>query len=421
MKNEKEDYKEEKFENEAESSEEQYSASAQPAIELGLPKIRLSHAPAGPNAYRRMIASADRNAKQGDLVAVYDKNGRLYGVAIYNPRSQICIRILTRENLADFTIEKYLDEKITRAVELRRDILKIFDTGNACRLIHDYADGMPGLTADYYNDNIVLEFYSVGMFKLAEKIEQAFLKHFPNARFHHRATAHTQEMEGFELPEQPDLGKGSRTRITENGVLFEVNLRAGFKTGFFCDQRDNRAFAASLAKDKAVLDLCSYTGGFGIYAAKAGAKSVTCVELDQAASAQCKRNANINQVRVDCVCGDAFMYMRQMIANKKQYDMVILDPYKLIASRDDYEYGLFKYRDFNRIALSLVKPGGIFITCSCSGLVDMKEFNWIVRGAGHAAGRKLQILRKSGAGGDHPVAAEYPEGEYLKCIACRVF
>ena len=203
--------------------------------------------------------------------------------------------------------------------------------------------------------------------------------------------------------------------------MFEVNLRAGFKTGFFCDQRDNRAFAASFAKDKTVLDLCSYTGGFGIYAAKAGAKSVTCVELDQGASAQCKRNANINQVRVDCVCGDAFMYMRQMIANKKQYDMVILDPYKLIASRDDYEYGLFKYRDFNRIALSLVKPGGIFITCSCSGLVDMKEFNWIVRGAGHAAGRKLQILRKSGAGGDHPVAAEYPEGEYLKCITCRVF
>lgn len=424
MEEEKKQYKDEtiKAENETVYSDENAAeAAAQPAIELGLPKIWLSHAPAGPNAYRRMIAKTDRNAKQGDLVAVYDKNGRLYGVAIYNPKSQISVRILTRENLAEFTIEKYLDEKITRAVELRRDILKIFETSNAFRLIHDYADGLPGLTADYYNDNIVLEFYSIGMYRLADKIEAAFRRHFPNAKFHHRATAHTQEMEGFNLPEQPDLGKGIRTKITENGVLFEVNLRAGFKTGFFCDQRDNRVFAASFAKDKTVLDLCSYTGGFGIYAAKAGAKAVTCVELDQGASAQCKRNANINQVRVDCVCGDAFMYMRQMIANKKQYDMVILDPYKLIASRDDYEYGLFKYRDFNRIALSLVKPGGIFITCSCSGLVDMKEFNWIVRGAGHAAGRKLQILRKSGAGGDHPVAAEYPEGEYLKCITCRVF
>jgi len=385
-----------------------------------LPKVRLSHAPAGPNAYRRMISHADSNARHGDLVAVYDKNGNIYGIGLYNPHSQISLRILTRENPLEFSIDKYLEEKIGMAVELRKDILRIFDMSNACRLIHDYADGMPGLTADYYNGNIVLEFYSFGMYKLASRIEAAFRKFFPDAEFHYRATAYTQEMEGFELP-APDEKKKNRVRINENGILFEVNLKSGFKTGFFCDQRENRKFIASLAKGKTVLDLCSYTGGFGIYAAKSGAAAVTCVELDSDALAQAKRNANINQVRIDAVCGDAFMYMRQMIENKKKFDIVILDPYKLISSRDDYERGLFKYRDFNRIALSLVNKGGIFATCSCSGLVDMKEFSWILRGAAHASGRRIQMLRKSGAGGDHPVAAEYPEGEYLKCIISRVY
>lgn len=383
-------------------------------------KVRLSHAPAGPNAYRRMIESVDKGAKAGDLVSIYDKNGNIYGIGLYNPNSQISLRILTRENALNFSIEAYLKEKVTKAISLRRDILKLFDTTNACRLVHDYADGLPGLTADYYNNNIVLEFYSIGMYKLASKIEEAFRGHFPNAVFHHRATAFTQEMEGFHLPENKDSAKDSRVRITENGVQFEINLRSGFKTGFFCDQRDNRKLIASFAKDKTVLDLCSYTGGFGVYAAKAEAREVTCVELDAAASAQCKRNANINQVRVDTACGDAFMYMRQMIENKRKYDIVILDPYKLISSREDYERGLFKYRDFNRIALSLVKDGGIFVTCSCSGLVDIKEFSWILRGAAHACNRKVQMLYKTGAGADHPVAAEYPEGEYLKCIISRV-
>jgi len=257
------------------------------------------------------------------------------------------------------------------------------------------------------------------MYTLAPKIEAAFREHFPDAVFHHRATSHTMEMEGFTLPAEPE-NSDSRVRITENGVMFDLDLRAGYKTGFFCDQRDNREYVARLCSGRTVLDLCSYTGGFGVYAAKAGASEVTCVELDAVASEASKRNANINKVRVDPVCGDAFMYMRQMIENRRRYGVVILDPYKLVASRDDRERGIMKYRDFNRIALSLVEKGGIFVTCSCSGMVPMEEFAWILRGAGHASGRKVQMLRKSGAGADHPVAAEYPESEYLKCIVSRI-
>lgn len=383
-----------------------------------LPRVKLSHAPAGPNAFRRMIESIDRNAEPGDLVAVYDKNDNVYGVGLFNPHSQITLRIITRANPEEFKIEEFLRAKISGAIALRKDILKLFERTNACRLVHDYGDGLPGLTADMYGDHIALEYYSFGMYKLTEKIEEAFKEFFPNAIFHRRATAYTQEMEGFELPH--DENKMAKTRITENGVMFEVNLNAGFKTGFFCDQRDNRQYVANLASGKRVLDLCAYTGGFGIYAAKAGAYEVTCVELDPEASVTSKRNANINKVKVDSVCADAFTYMRQMIENKKKYDIVILDPYKLVASREEREKGIFKYRDFNRIALSLVEKGGIFVTCSCSGMVSMEEFSWILRGASQASGRHVQMLRKSGAGADHPVMTSYPEGEYLKCIVSRV-
>jgi 23S rRNA (cytosine1962-C5)-methyltransferase len=240
-------------------------------------------------------------------------------------------------------------------------------------------------------------------------------------------------MEGFKLPvKQPaaamldgkpcSTSPGKKVRVTENGVHFEVDLAGGHKTGFFCDQRDNRLYASSLAEGRTVLDICSYTGGFGIYAKKlGGAKEVSCVELDPAAVELLTRNANINGVKIDAVCSDAFPYMRQMFQNSRKYDMVILDPYKLVASREDREYGIFKYRDFNRLALSLVAEGGVFVSCSCSGMVSMEDFSHIVRAAATNAGRRAQIFRKSGAGADHPVAADYPEGEYLKAVWSKVY
>lgn len=384
----------------------------------GLPRVKLSHAPAGPNAFKRMIDIADR-AEAGQLVAVYDKNNNPYGVGIYNPRSQITLRIITRENPEEFLVEKFLDDRVTRAVAFRRDLLKIPEKSDAYRLVHDYADGLPGITVDVYKDQIALEFYSLGMYRLWPYVEAAFKKHFPGASFHHRASSYTQEMEGFTI--KPEAGPAHKTRVTENGVQFEVDLKSGYKTGFFCDQRENRLYASTFAPGRKVIDLCSYTGGFGIYAARAGAEAVTCVELDPEACEMAKRNANINKVKIDVACADAFTYMRQMIELKRKYGLVVLDPYKLVANREERDKGIFKYRDFNRIALALVEEGGVFVTCSCSGMVSMDEFSFIVRGAAANAGRRVQIFKKSGAGPDHPVAADYPEGEYLKAIWARVY
>jgi 23S rRNA (cytosine1962-C5)-methyltransferase len=209
--------------------------------------------------------------------------------------------------------------------------------------------------------------------------------------------------------------------VKENGVQFQVEPTAGYKTGFFCDQRDNRLALARFTKGRTVLDVCSYTGGFGLYAQKLGAaKETTCVELDPEAHALIKKNANINQIRIDAVNADAFNYLRQAQQNGRKFGVVILDPYKLIASKEGYKLGRQKYLDLNRLGAALVEPGGVLVTCSCSGMLSWEEFQQFVRTACGSAGRRVSIFKKSGAGGDHPFAADHPEGEYLKVLWCRV-
>lgn len=364
-----------------------------------------------------MIAQVDPKARPGDIVAVYDKADAPYGVALYNPKSLISLRLLSRD-IAGFDPEIFFDQRLRAALEFRRGLLQLDGVSDAYRLVHDQGDGLPGLAADRYGDTIVLEFYSLGMFRQAERIERLLAAHFPGARFVRRASSYTEKMEGFKI----NLAPSRRVRVQENGVSFEVDMAGGYKTGFFCDQRDNRWGVAQLARGRRMLDICSYTGGFGLYAKKlGGAKEVTCLELDPEASALAQKNANINNVRMETVCVDAFPYLRQAAENRRSFGLIVLDPYKLIANRETYDFGRKKYIDFNRLALSLVEAGGIFLTCSCSGLLQWEEFQQILRTAAGSARRRVQIFRKSGAGADHPFAVDHPEGEYLKALWCRVF
>lgn len=391
---------------------------APPSAHAGpLPWVRLRSVASGSQLYKRMLDRADLKARPGDVVAVYDKADAPFGIALYNPKSLIALRLLARGR-TDFDPEAFFAERLRSAVELRRGVLGLDAGSDVYRLAHDYGDGLPGLVVDRYGDALVLEFYSLGMFRQADRLERLLREHFPRARFVRRASGHTQSMEGFRLPPAEAL----RARVRENGVLFDVDLAGGYKTGFFCDQRENRLAAAALAAGRRVLDVCSYTGGFGLYAKKLGrAREAVCVELDAEAAELARKNAHINQVRVETVCVDAFPYLRQAAANRERYGLVIVDPYKLIASREGFRPGRQKYVDLNRLALSVVEEGGFMVSCSCSGLLPWEEFQQIVRTAAGSAGRRLQILRKSGAGPDHPVAADHPEGEYLKALWCRVF
>ncbi|MCX7905279.1 MAG: class I SAM-dependent methyltransferase, partial [Elusimicrobiales bacterium] len=226
------------------------------------------------------------------------------------------------------------------------------------------------------------------------------------------ANSYVQTMEKFKLSGVTS----KKVKVKENGILFEVIIGEGYKTGFFCDQRENRKYLAQFANNKNVLDLFSYTGGFGIYLAKHGAKEVSCVELDEEACRMAKRNSNINSVKINVIRADAFNYLRQMIMNKKKFDIVICDPYKFISSKENMEEGLKKYQDINRLALEVVKSGGILVSCSCSGMLSFNQFISIIKSAASSAKRIVKIFKKSGAGPDHPYMVNYPEGEYLKVL-----
>jgi 23S rRNA (cytosine1962-C5)-methyltransferase len=219
-----------------------------------------------------------------------------------------------------------------------------------------------------------------------------------------------------------ESAKLNATRITEHGVRYGVNFEHGHKTGFFCDQRDNRVQFAQWVRGARVLDVCCYTGGFSIAAKKlGGAAEVTGVDLDETAIAQAKKNANLNQERITFVHADAFSWMRQMQKNADAWDAVVLDPPKLIHSREGFDEGKAKYHDLNKLALSLVRRGGLFVTCSCSGHMPAELFEEIVVGLAHRSGRKLQILDRTGAGPDHPVMSNCPESRYLKVLWARVW
>ncbi|MDE2510235.1 MAG: class I SAM-dependent rRNA methyltransferase [Elusimicrobia bacterium] len=386
------------------------------AHDLPIPWVRVRSAASGHQLFKRMLGEVDPKARPGDMVAVYDRNDAPYGVALYNPRSLIALRLLTR-GIGKFDPDAFFAERLGSAVEFRRGALGLDAVTDAYRLVHDHGDGLPGLVVDRYGDCVVLEFYSLGMYKAAARIEKALKVLYPSARFFHRASPHTQSMEGFTL--KPNMGNG--TRVKENGVTFLIDPSSGYKTGFFTDQRDNRMAMAPFARGKKVLDVCSYTGGFALYAKKlGGADEVTAVELDPEAGELMKKNANANNVRIDSVTADAFPYLRQAGQNARRYGLMILDPYKLIANQEGWALGRQKYIDLNRLGISLMEPGGILVTCSCSGMLPWEEFMQFVRTAAGSAGRRVQIFRKSGAGADHPFAADHPEGEYLKVLWCRV-
>jgi 23S rRNA (cytosine1962-C5)-methyltransferase len=411
------------------------------------PWVQLRNANFHPLLYKKMVGAADPAARPGDFVTVYNRDGAVFGRGFYNPRSQIALRLLSFAGGGP-PVEDLLRDRLADAVRLRRESLRLDAVTDSYRVVHAEGDGLSGLIVDRFGRYLVIELFSLAMYRRLDLLRTLLTGHFPDATVIVRADERIQEAEGFRLDRnrgpaarqraavtdggtagqagpagQADSGRNEseRTVITEHGVRFQVEFAGGHKTGFFCDQRDNRLLLSRHTAGAEVLDACSYSGGFGVYAAKlGGAKSVTCVDLDEYAIALAKRNAGLNGVRLDTVHADAFHYLRQMQGNARSFDAVVLDPPKLIASRDGYDEGRAKYFDLNKLGLGVVRPGGLMLTCSCSGLVDATEFFNIVRGAARSAGRRVQVLHFGGPGPDHPVMTECPESLYLKCLLVRV-
>jgi 23S rRNA (cytosine1962-C5)-methyltransferase len=394
------------------------------------PWVQLRSPSAHPFIYRRMIGAVDPQARPGDVVNIYDKTGRLFGRGLYNPRSQIALRVLS---WGDAPVdEAFWRQRLTQAVALRQQ-LRLDEITDACRLVHSEGDALSGLVVERYADWLVFEIFSLGMFARRELLARLLGEilgppssldrpHQAGPAWHVfiRADAQIQAIEGFRLSRLRQRAP-ERLIIREHGVRYRVDVAAGHKTGFFCDQRENRLKFARLCRDANVLDLCCYSGGFGLCARiLGGARSVTSVDLDETAIALARENANLNQTRLDIVQADAFNYLRQMLAGERQFDAVVLDPPKLVPSRDQMEAGLSRYADLNQLAIQVVRPGGILLTCSCSGLVSREAFIEIVHRAAQRCGRAVQMFDVTGAAPDHPVMLNCPESEYLKALWLRV-
>jgi 23S rRNA (cytosine1962-C5)-methyltransferase len=384
-----------------------------------LPQVRLKivRRSSHPWIFQKMVEKPATRPPGGSVVDILDRDGTWVGRGFYNGHSRIALRVLTADP-AEAIDDAFFARKIGQAVALRRDWLGLDAVSDAYRLVHAEGDGLSGLVVDRFGPLVVLEFFAAGMFRFRSAIQAALAAHYPDARFYWFAEEHVQKQESFDCrppePPPPEV-------VTEHGVRFRVAPGSKHKTGFFLDQRDNRRLLASFCAGRRVLDLCCNTGGFAVYAkALGGAEEVVGVDLDEQALALARQNAGLNQVRARFVQADLFSWLRDVIATGQRFDVVVLDPSKQTRDREAVDFALRRYVDMNRLALQAVAPGGLFLTCSCTGLVGEAEFVDAVRRAAWQAGRTAQVLRLTGAGSDHPFMLHVPEGRYLKAVWCRV-
>ncbi|MDG2517646.1 class I SAM-dependent rRNA methyltransferase [Lysobacter soli] len=383
-----------------------------------LPSVRLKNAwkSTHPWIFQRLVDKPAQRPKPGAIVDVLGVEGDWIGRGFYNGHSRIAVRIL--ETNPDIDVDAgWFARKIAAAVSLRRDVLKLDEVSDAWRVVHSEGDGLSGLVVDRYGDLLVVEFFSAGMFRHREWIYDALKAQFPGCRFYSFADEHVQKQESFDFrgtePVPPAV-------ITEYGIKFRADPAGAHKTGFFADQRENRQWLSQQVEGKTVLDLCCNTGGFAVYSAVRGATEVLGVDIDADVIEIAKGNAKLNNVRPRFVQADIFPWLRDAGIRGDQYDVVILDPAKMTRDREQVIPALKKYLDMNKLALGVVKPGGLFATFSCTGLVSEDQFLDMLRRAAYYSGRTVQVLKVAGAGADHPWLAQVQESRYLKAVFCRV-
>lgn len=380
-------------------------------------RLKIERRSAHPWVFQKMVEKPKVRIPPGTVVDVEDRTGRWVGRGFYNGHSRIALRVLTADSTEQIDAD-FFASRIGRAVKLRRDWLRLDAVSDAYRVVHSEGDGLSGLVVDRFAGMIVLEFFAAGMYRFREVIQNELVGQFPDSGLYWFAEEHIQKQESFDCrspePPPPEV-------IREHGLRFRVAPGGKHKTGFFLDQRDNRHFLSGFCEGRRVLDLCCNSGGFGVYAkALGGAAEVVGVDVDEQAIALAKQNANLNQAQVRFVQADLFPWLREVIAAGQRFDVVVLDPAKQTRDREEIDFALKRYFDMNKLALQVVAPGGIFLTCSCTGLVNEADFLESLRRAAWQAGRVLQIIRISGAGGDHPFLVHVPEGRYLKAVFCRV-
>lgn len=348
----------------------------------------------------------------GSVVEVQGSDGRPVGVGFFNPRSLIAVRLL--ERAAGIAVDAdFLAARLSRARALRDTLY----SEPFYRLVHAEADGLPGLVIDRFGDTLVCQLNSAGMDRLTDELLAALDRVLAPEVVMLRNDSGAREQEG--LARETRVAKGEISgplALTENGVRFLADLSGGQKTGWFFDQRDNRAFMARLAKGRRVLDVYSYTGGFGVQAACAGAAQVVACDRSEQALASAEQAANLNAVaeRMRFVRAEAFAELERLVAANERFGVVICDPPAFVKSQKDLQTGARGYRKLARLAAALVERSGFLFLASCSHNMPADLFaEEVARGMGQA-GRSGRIIRSAGAAPDHPVHPLLPESAYLK-------
>ena len=362
------------------------------------------------------VAKLPAGADAGDTVEVRAADGEFLATAAFNPQSQIVGRVWDwREREID---SAFFFERVSRAVALRERLLPTCD---AVRLVHAESDGLPGVVVDRYGDVVVMQLSSAGAMRWRDATADALEQVVKPKTIFERSDADVLALEGLQpqiglvrgAPPPPDM------TVNDAALKFEIDVPHGHKTGFYLDQRDNRLRLRELAAGCEVLDCFAYSGGFTINALKGGAKSVTSVDSAGPALAILRRNALLNNLPApECIEGDVFQVLRKMRDQARSFDVIVLDPPKFAPTAAHAEKAARAYKDINLLGFKMLRPGGLLFTFSCSGGVSRELFQKIVAGAALDAGVDARIVNHLSAGADHPVALNFPEGEYLKGLIC---
>ncbi|HSM98303.1 MAG TPA: class I SAM-dependent methyltransferase [Gallionella sp.] len=397
------------------------STAAQPGILLkaGREKSLLRR---HPWIFSGAIERVDGAPASGDTLPVRDDAGNFLAWAAYNPDSQITARVWSWRETETVDTD-FFRRRISNALAARRTLNLAHDS-NGMRIIHAESDGLPGLIVDQYGDVLVMQIGSAGAERWRDVIADILQELCKPVCIYERSDSDSRGLEGLELRNGVLRGTlPDRVEVIENGLHFMVDVAAGQKTGFYLDQRDNRALTETLAHDKDVLNCFCYTGGFSLYALRGGAKSVLSIDASADALRIAAENVTRNGLdatRTEWLDADVFQALRTLRDQNKKFDLIILDPPKFAPTAAFAEKAARGYKDINLLAFKLLRPGGLLFTYSCSGGISEDLFQKIVAGAALDAGVDAQIVHHLHASADHPVLLSFPEGAYLKGLVLRV-
>ncbi|HVS37646.1 MAG TPA: class I SAM-dependent rRNA methyltransferase [Gemmataceae bacterium] len=374
-----------------------------------------------PWVYAGAIASVEGEPADGDVVDLVSHAGHFIARGLFNSRSKIRVRLCSWDAAVELD-DAFFRDRLTAAVRLRT-ALGLDAPGGACRLVFSEGDGLSGVTVDRYDRWLVVQLTSLGLARRREQLTGILVEMLRPEGIYLRTERGIGQLEGLELQDGLLWGRAPEgpVVIEEHGLRFRVNLAEGQKTGFYLDQRDNRQAVARLAAGRAVLDAFCYSGGFGLHAARAGARSVLGVDQSEPALALARENAALNGLnQLEFLRGDVFVQLEALAARGARFGLIVLDPPKFARDRRAVDEAMRGYRRLQTLALRLLEPEGFLATCCCSGLITADMLEELLGQLAAEEKRDIQIVERRGPSPDHPVSASCLESHYLKCLVTRV-